>query len=383
MGAHSSCHLRYRVERTIVNTAHLPTGIRLCIASVALLLACSKEPLPAPSPPPPVTATGARAAAVAHATSSNFAWVAPRLPQDAAPQEYPARLLATLDSTAVIVPPLAARVTEVMAKPGDEVAVGTAIARVVMPGANEAAATLQAANQSLAVLSKRRTQLEALARDGLVRAAEVATLDLEIAQQQASKLRARAVLAGSGVSGGGSIVLRSPIAGLVTTMHATLGEYRRPEDGPLAEVRSRTGRRIEATLSSAPSVSGGYVFRVGAQTVPVTLVSSMPAAAGIGYQVWFDAGAETPFASGAEGRIVVQAESMPDTWLVPATAVVRGATGDELIVRTHGTATTQRLVVELVRVANADAIVRGALPAGVVIATDGMQAATQLESLAP
>lgn len=343
----------------------MPSHSKVCLLLLLAVWGCSR----ADGPP------GTAVVAVEAAPSSAFAWVPARSAADAAPEEFPARLLNTPGTNAVIVPPLAARVVDILVKPGDTVAKGAPIARVVMPDADGAAAQLQAADRALAVLAQRKTQLGALQGEGLVRAADVAALDLEIARLNGEKLRARAVLAGSGVGGGGVIVLRSQIAGVITEVSATLGEYRRPEDGPLAHVRSRTGQRIEATFSSAPAADATYAFVAGGMSVGLQFINSMPATSGVGYVAWFDAAQATEIPSSAQGRVVVHAPTTADTWVVPATAVGHATSGAFLIIRQRDAVAATQVPVTLVRIGNADALVRGAIPAGAVVASDAVRAA--------
>ncbi len=317
------------------------------------------------------------------ASSSAFAWRPARSSADAAPEEYPARLLRSPGAAAVIVPPLPARVLEIMVKAGDTIAKGAPVARVVMPEADGAAAMLQGAERALVVLNQRRAQLASLESEGLVRAADVAALDLEIARQHADKLKARAVLAGSGVGGGGTIVLRSPIDGVVTDVTAMLGEYRRPEDGPMISVRGRMGQRVEATFSAAPDTNATYGFRTTTGQVALTLVTSIPAPTGAGYLAWFDAAQESELPSAAQGRVIVQAAKSPDLWVVPATAVGRTATSAFVVLRVREGAAATTLNVELVHIANADALVRAAIPAGALIASDVVAAAALIIERAP
>lgn len=317
------------------------------------------------------------------APSSAFAWRPARSSADAAPEEYPARLLHSPGSSAVIVPPLPARVLEITVKPGDIIAKGAPVARVVMPEADGAAALLQGADRALAVLTQRRAQLATLEKEGLVRAADVAAVDLDIARQQADRLKARAVLAGSGVAGGGPIVLRSPIAGVVIEVAAMLGEYRRPEDGPLVSVRGRTGQRVEAIFPMAPDPTATYGFRTTSGHVALRLVTSIPAPTGTGYLTWFDAAQDTEMPSVAQGRVVVQAPKSADLWVVPATAVGRTATGSFVVMRTRDGAAATKLTVEVVRIANADALVRATLPVGALIASDAIAAAELVTERAP
>ena len=347
---------------------------RVAVAFIVVAMAlggCHEPSAPAPSTP----ASGPPSAA--------FAWVAPRAASEAAPEEYPARLLRTSGSEAVIVPPLPARLVSLVVRPGDAVAANAAVAQVVKPDVDAAFAAVAGAERSLAILQRRRTQIAGLVADGLVRASELATLDLEIARHESERLRARAVIAGAGVARGGLVTLRTPIAGVVTEVPATLGEFRRPEDGPLARVRSRSGQRIEATLPNRPAAGVTYAFRAAAGVLPLTLLNEVPAPAGIGYLAWFEAppGVEMPTA--AEGRVQVRTSASAGAWVVPATAVgVRGP-GHFVVTRSRADAGPTVVAVELVRIANADAVVRVALPEGALVATDPARAEALVDGGVP
>lgn len=326
------------------------------------MLAGCREPASAPSPAPPASECAP--------PSASFAWIPVRPASEASPEEYPARLLRTSTSEAVVVPPLPARLVSLAVRPGDTVSQGDPIARVVMPEIDVALATLTGAESALAILRRRRAQLVPLERERLVQASEVAAVDLEIARHSADRLRASAVITGAGISRGGTIVLRSPIAGVVTEVPATLGELRRPEDGPIARVRSRVGQRIEATFPARPTEGATYSFRSAAGAVPIALVNQVPAPTGLGYLAWFEAPAGAEMPAAAEGRVLVHSPAGEGSWLVPATAVGARGTGRFVVARTRSGAGAALVAVELVRVANADAIVRAALPEGALVASD-------------
>jgi len=305
------------------------------------------------------------------APSSAFKWLAIRPAGDVAPEEFPARLLNTAGSTAVVVPPLPARIVELLVKPGDSLAKNGAIARVIMPDADAAVATVKAAETSLAVLSRRRAQLGSLDSEGLVKASDLAALDLDIARLRGEKMRAEAVLKGAGLASGGLITLRSPLAGVVNEVAATQGELRRPEDGPLARIRSHGGQRIEATLPALPAPHTRYTFQAGREPpLEVELVNIVPRTAGIGYQAWFDAPHAVAMPVASEGRIALRGDVTSETYVVPSSAV--GTRGRErfVVVRSRAAPTATVVVVELVRSASSETIVRGPLPEGALVASD-------------
>jgi hypothetical protein len=329
---------------------------RACLLFALLAIAACKGAAPFTAP----AATGA--------PSSAFAWVALRPASDARAEEYPAKLLRTNDSEAVVVPPLPARIVTLAVKPGDTVEKGAPIAQVLMPEVDVALAMLQGAESALAVLGKRRAQLATVEAEGLVRAGDVSSLELE--------LRARAVLTGAGVTQGGTITLKSPIAGVVIEVPATQGELRRPEDGPLARIRSRTGQRIEAQLPSRPVADATYLYRTPEGLAPLTLVNQAPATNGLGYLAWFEPPPGTPLPTAAEGRVLVRASGSADAWVVPVDAV--GTRGGErfLVVRAKDETGSTVVTVQVARVGGGEAVVRGALLVeGMRVAADPSAAA--------
>lgn len=339
----------------------------LCLLS--LLVACARSETPETT----------REAARDNQPSSAFKWVAVRPPADAPPEEYPARLLNSAGTVAVSVAPLPARILSLAVKPGDDVAKDGPIARVVMPDADAAVATLRAAETSLVVLTKRRAQLGELESEGLVKASEIAALDLDIARLKGEKVRAEAVLQGAGLKASGTVTLRSPVAGVVTEVAAVQGELRRPEDGPIARIRSRSGQRVEANFPERPPADATFAFRVGTEPfVPVKLVNIVPQSPGVGFVAWFDTQGEVSFGAGTEGRISVSAEASSGSHLVPSSAV--GARGPQrfVIARTRGDGKPVEVAVQVHRVIGSDSIVRGDLKEGALVASDPYRAGSEL-----
>lgn len=339
------------------------------LGCVALLFACTRGEAPETT----------REAARDSQPSSTFKWVPVRPASDAPPEEYPARLLNSAGTIAVSVAPLPARIVSLAVKPGDDVAKDGPIARVVMPDADAAVATLRAAETSLAVLTKRRAQLGELEAEGLVKASELAALDLDIARLKGEKVRAEAVLRGAGLKTSGTVTLLSPVAGVVTEVAAVQGELRRPEDGPIARIRSRSGQRVEATFPERPPTDASFSFRVGSEpVVPVKLVNIVPHSAGVGFVAWFDAQGEISFGAGSEGRVSVSAETSSGARLVPSSAV--GARGAQrfVVARTRSDAKPVEVAVQVLRVSGSDSIVRGELNEGALVASDPYRAESEL-----
>ncbi len=340
---------------------------RLALTGLALLVAaCGRTEVP-----------GAAAATRAPAPSSAFKWIAVRRTNEASVEEVPARVLSTAGSNAVTVPPLPARILTLLAKPGDTIAKDGAIARVIMPEVDAAVATVRATETSLAVLSKRRSQLGSLEGEGLVRASDLTALDLDIARLFGEKVRAESILKGAGLTSGGIITLRSAVAGVVTEVAATQGELRRPEDGPIARIRSHGGQRIEATFSTLPMRDGQYTFRAANEPpVGVKLVNVVPKAAGVGYVAWFEPHERVAIPLVSEGRIAIHPIADPSARVVPSSAVGLLGTSRFVVIRAGAatTSTSTVVAVEIVRIVSSDAVVRGDLPEGALVASDPYRA---------
>jgi hypothetical protein len=292
-------------------------------------------------------------------------------------------LLRTSLSEAVVVPPLPAQILRLVVRPGDTVAKDAPIAEVVMPELDAALAQVNGATSALDVLTRRRAQLLSLQGEGLVRGADLSSLELELARQTTDKLRAQAVVSAARSTSGGRVLLRSPLAGVVIDVPAVVGELRRPEDGPLARIQSRTGQRIEATFQAKPLAEAGFAFRSESGSVPLTLLNWLPAANGLGYLAWFETPAGTEMPTAALGRVVVERAATPDALLVPSSAVGTQGEAHFVVVRSKGSASPVAIAVEVLRAAKTEALIRGALPEGALVATDPGRALPPKASGAP
>lgn len=339
------------------------------VVMAALLVACTAsqtEPAPEASEEPE------------QAPSAEFPWVKPVASEGAALDVLPARVVQTADSEAFVMAPLEARVTAVAVRPGDTVAQGDPIATVVMPELQAAVAELRGADGELAVLETRRARLTKLQGEGLAVRKDVVALEIEIARAQSVRRKARAVLAGSGLKGGGAHTLVSPIGGVVVEADVRLGEVRHPDDGPLAVIRAPTGRRVSAVMPRKPDPSMQPSFlREGQDPVPLRLVTSISDASGFGYQAWFepDVDGEEPamLEASARGRVSFGLPADGPSWRIPEEAVGSDAAGAFVVVA-QGDAPPARLSVEVLRVAGGDAFVRGALTPTSRVATDPQRA---------
>ncbi len=323
--------------------------------------------------------TGETVLATATVSSSPFAWLPLRPASDAPPDEVPGRLIQVSGTEAVVVPPMPAHLLRLLVKPGDRVAENAAVAEVVMPQVDSAVASLTTARNALRILQQRRDRMSKLAKDGLVRAADVSSLDLDIARHNAERLQAQAILSGARLTKGGTVTLRTPIAGVVTEARATVGELRRPEDGPIARIRSPKGQRVEANFAARLPPNATFAFQSSVGAVPLTLVNEITAPQGFGMRAWFEAPADVEISVAAEGRVQVLPPSESDAWYVPAMSVGAQEGKTFVVVQNRGDAGTPRLVwVEVLRTMRSDAVIRAPLEANALVAADPSLAASRI-----
>lgn len=327
------------------------------IAVLLNLLACDK------TPSAPSMNTGS--------ASSTVSWVLPERPSRDSADEVPAQVLATSDSEAVVTAPLPARIVAVLVKPGDTVTQGQPMAEVVMPELDSAVAAAHAATSSLTILRKRRQALATLEADNLVRAGDIANLEVEIARLEGERLRAHAVLVSANIQAAGKNVLRAPIGGVVVEARGLVGELRAPDSPPLFRIRARSGGRIEATLLSAPAPNATFFYIVADQRIALKLENLVPSGTSAGFRAWFSAVAAEELPAGALGRVAIVESQEPDVWVVPESAITRD--GESVFVFTKRNTTIQHTPVIVVRVVRTRAVVRGAL-ADAMVAQDAANA---------
>lgn len=334
-----------------------------------LLAACDKPVMPPSIDSRPLTAT-----------SATTRWVDTRSAEDTALLEAPARVLASPEGLASIAPPLQARVVRVRVRAGQRVNVGEPLIDVLMPELLHAAGDLAGEQLKVDAYARRRTQLEVLKSEGLVRLAELAEVEAQLATARADAQAARATLRASGVSdkqaealvtGDGVLSLRAPIAGLVTAVEAMPGEVRDPAGRPLAQIVGIGEGRVEARLPSSPSEGARFSFHAGTLVVPVELISVSPRfePSDGSRLAWFSANADAGVLPiGATGRIRVLADT---SWrVVPARALLES--GGMVRVRQRSTSGSTLVEVTVIARSGAEAVVVGLEP-GTQVAADGTE----------
>ncbi|MCB9702210.1 MAG: efflux RND transporter periplasmic adaptor subunit [Myxococcales bacterium] len=338
----------------MMRTSSRPPGIG---RALALALALALLPLACQSAAgDPTGAAPAEAAADEPHEPAAVRWIETEAARPLAVAEAPARVLIAPGSAAAIAPPFPARIDTIKVAPGQTVSAGSVVAEVTIPAVIAAAGDLRAATTRKAAYQQRHDQLEALRREGLARLAEIAEVEVQIAEAEASAAVAQATLRSAGLSpkdaqrllrNGGRLPLRTPIAGVVTEILTGVGESHDPSAGPLLRVVGEGPLRIEGRFTRPPPVDARYLLDLagGGPSIPVTPIAEAPAIDGrdAALPIWFSvaapppaegegagedtAGAKTPapipqLRAGAHGRIRVLLGDLDGVVSVPAEALV-------------------------------------------------------------
>lgn len=329
-----------------------------------VLAGCERAATPVPAPVPSTPRSVATR------------WVEARGAEDTTVLEAPARVLPSPESVASLAPPLQARVVKVRVRPGQRVQAGEALVDVLMPELLHAAGDLAGEQLKVDAFSRRKAQLEVLKNEGLVRVAELAEVEAQLATARADAQAARATLRASGindrsadalVTGDGVVSLRAPISGVVSSVEAVVGEVRDPAGRPLVQLVGEGEGRIEARLPANASPGARFVFVTGAHLRPLELVSVSPRleSADGARLAWFtspDAGLPV----GATGRVRVSAD--PSWKVVPSRALIDSEGRVQVRVRSGDGSTL--VEVRVIARSGAEAVVDG-LAADAVVAAEG------------
>lgn len=336
---------------------------------VALLfVACSSEPdaeiepeVDAGSPP---AATGAAR------------WEPVRRPADVTLLEHPAHVIADPRASGQVGPPFRARVRRVLARVGQHVEEGDPIVAVVMPEVLQAAATVRGTSERIEAHRARAEELERLRREGLVDVARVFEQRTIVAELEAERARALAVLrsasldtrSASAAMRDGSVVLSAPVSGTVRSLDARIGELREPAGEPFATIVGAGEARIEVrspeplppTTGAIFESAGGAEVALGAE--PIARVIDP----GDGTVVtWLAPTEPVDLPDGLRGRVRLSLAG-DDLWQVPSSSVVPVDGGAQVVRRTNGD--FERVSVQVVATSGASSIVRGPLREDDVVA---------------
>ncbi len=329
----------------------------LALAALALLLAACQQKTSSGEAPP-------LAASAEPGASAAGRWVRVSRAEDAPVEQYPARVVVDPDASAAVGPALPSRIERVHVSVGDRVRKGDVLFTVLVPEATTAAAVQGATGPLIQALERRREQLRALRAEGLARSSDLFAVEVDLARAQGERARAAAVLRGLG---GSATALRSPIDGVVTERQGVVGEWRRPEEGPLARIAEARGHRVEAMLAAAPGSGARFALEQGGATLPLVLLESMPRVGGDaqGILAWFSLPAGVSLAPTSAARVVLLPPE--NTLAVEARALLFRGGQAAVVARRDGKAVV--VAVEVLRVAGGRAWIRGALEVGAAVST--------------
>ncbi|MBL8632656.1 MAG: efflux RND transporter periplasmic adaptor subunit [Myxococcales bacterium] len=269
----------------------------------------------------------------------SLAWAQVTVGDGALLWEVPAQSIGSAQQRGEVMPAFRAQVLQVLVEPGQTVAVGEPLVVVRMPEVLRAAGAYVAAGLRISAHTQRREQLASLRSEGLARLSDLAEVQATLAEAQAAQKEAQAVLAAAGVSasdapslceGSGRVTLRSPIAGVVTTVTAALGQLVEPGGTALAKLSGQGSSRIEARLPDTSTLQLRYDWLLSdGKTISLRQLSRAPMfdpRDGMA-QTWLVPTKSEPIAAGLSGRLRVLLDKSPSDgrlWLLPARALRLG-----------------------------------------------------------
>ncbi len=311
-------------------------------------------------------------------TSARVATVMARAAIGISALEVPAQVIVAPQASGAVSPTFTARVTKISTRVGERVDRGAPLVDVVMPQLVAAAGAHAASRIRVDALTRRKAQLDILKAEGLARSSELSDVDIRLAEAKADQQTANAVLKSAGVSAdaaaamlenGGTLSLRSPIAGLVTEVNGSVGAIHEPSATPLVRIQGDQSPRIEAKLRDRLDGRAQASFVIGSQSpIPIKLIAQSPIVDPRDgtTSAWFEPVATTAIAGGTRGKIVLAFSESSGAVIVPASAIG----GDGLLrwVTARVAGAERRVPVELIMITGADAIVRGELRVGDALA---------------
>jgi cobalt-zinc-cadmium efflux system membrane fusion protein len=313
-----------------------------------------------------------------HATSAASAWVDVRTPADASLLELPARVVAASTSRARIDVPYRATVVAVSVQAGDAVAIGDPLVELRVPELLVAAAVLSGTSAQIGSHRDRKDRLEDLRGKGLVGASDVFEVDSRIGSLSADRRLALASLKAAGVEGEGrsellrrgTLVLGSPVAGIVAELDAIPGDVVEPGES-LAQVLGRGPARIEIVHSGELPSDVALEF-VGTEGSRFMLASEPIATAvepGLGRTLaWYVPADGRELADGVRGRVWVRGQA--DELLEVPRRALRLHEGKAWVARREGDEIVE-VEVEVLRSSGSSALIRSAgLKIGDQVAAD-------------
>lgn len=310
--------------------------------------------------------------------SAETPWIAARAPKDLSLLEAPAELVPPASAKGAVSPAFSAKILKVHVEHGHLVEENAAIVDVLMPELARAAGAYLAASTRIHAQTKRKTQLEALRKDGLTRLSDIAEVESNLADALGNQQIALATLKIAGLgpkdasalaASGGTITLKSPVGGIVTEIDAVIGETREPSSPPIARIERAGSARVEARFSQRPPADAQYSF-VGplGQTMSLKLVSEAPSVSARDGTIlaWFESPESLNLPHGTLGKVRVVPDPKAGAVAVPSAAVTLKDGQAVVFLRK----TKDVLSVKVLSSSGADAVVQGEIQAGDEVAAD-------------
>ncbi len=295
---------------------------------------------------------------------------------DQAILEATAWTVAAPGGVALLTTTVRGRIERVLVRPGDRVHEGDALVVLRAPELVSAVAARASAQKRISAYEKHVHELASLRKDGLLRTAELFQVEAQLADIQAEKSAADAILRGAGlddraaneVQQTGLWTLHAPIDGVVRVVTAEMGGLAEPGAPPLVQLVGDRAARVEAHLHQALPIGVRVRFEP-TYGPPVDLRDAVTATAidpQDGSLVrWFEPLQATNLPTDLRGRLVVAA--LPDgAFQVPARALVQRPDGAAVVLKQGATAVFRQ--VEVLAVSGTSAIVRGLHKADVIAA---------------
>ena len=347
------------------------------------------------TPASPVEASGPTGASPANAAvdvqdRGSSAWAALRAAHGAELLDVPAQVLGSAAHRAAVMPAFRAQVLQILVEPGQSVASGAPLVVVRMPEVVRAAGAYVAAGLRWTAYNQRRDQLQTLRSEGLARLSDLAEVTASLSEASAAQREAQSVLQGAGLSpseagplseSGGKVTLRSPIAGVVMQITASIGQMVEPSGAALLHIVGSGDTRIEARLPSLDLATLRYELVTAQRSVPLTFLQRAPALDPRDGTApcWFLPPTGAGLVPGQTGRLRVRIASPANDanplWLIPTRALALG--GEQARVLRLRDGKTQTVPVVVLASALGHAVIRPPSVADLT-ATDRVAVATQL-----
>ncbi len=316
-----------------------------------------------------------------HAEAGPRNWATVAVPSDRGLLEAPAQTVGAAKDRAAIAAAFPGRIEVVHVRPGDRVEVGTPLFEIAMPEVLRAAASVSAADTRLGSFRRRRDELEALRKKGLAKSSQVFEVEAQLTAVKAERQVGTAVLRATGIEAGdrgallrsGTVALTSPVAGIVTDVPVSTGEWREPAQGPVVRIVAEGTVRVEAHVTR-PIPEGVTVAFVAAdgrrlELEGTPLASVIEPDTGL-TRTWLEpTDATARWAHGVRGRLVVGGTE--ELRQVPAAALKMKEGAAVVLVQDQADAHGVRAVpVQVVSTSGTTALVTGELAVGDRIAVD-------------